>query len=61
MGVPHYGIPLYIEDIADYELDDLFDEEKIQPEQNKQSMPKPPTYEESLADKINKRSATSIC
>ena len=38
------------EDIPDYELDDLFDEEEIQPQQNKQLVPKPPTYEESLAD-----------
>ena len=32
-------------------VDDLFDE-RIQPEKNKQLVPKPPTYEESLADKI---------
>ena len=32
-------------------VDDLFDE-RIQPEQNKQLVPKPPTYEESFADKI---------
>ena len=28
------------------------DEEEIQPEMNKQLVPKPPTYEESLADKL---------
>ena len=32
-------------------VDDLFDE-NIQPEQNKQLVPKLPTYEESLADKL---------
>ena len=32
MAVPDYGIPLYDKDIPDYELDDLFDEEEIQPE-----------------------------
>ena len=37
------------EDIPDYALRDLFDE-GIQPEQNKQLVPKPLTYEESLAD-----------
>ena len=29
-------MPLYDEDIPDYELDDLSDEEEMQPEQNKQ-------------------------
>ena len=48
-NVSDYGIPLYDEDIPDYALDDLFDEE-IQLEQNKQLVPKPPSYEESLAD-----------
>ena len=48
---PDYGIsPTYDElHIPDYGLDDLF-EEGIQPEQNKQLVPKPPTNEESLAD-----------
>ena len=39
-------------------VDDLFDE-RIQPEQNKQLVPKPPTYEESLADKI--KEGKQIC
>ena len=48
--VPDYGIQAGDdEDIPDYALDDLFDEE-LQPEQNKQLVPKPPTYEETLAD-----------
>ena len=51
MAVPDYGIPLYDEDIPDYEVVDLFDEEEIQPEKNNQLVPKPTTYEESLADK----------
>ena len=50
MAVPDYGIQAGDDqDIPDYALDDLF-EEGIQPEQNKQLVPKPPTYEESLAD-----------
>ena len=50
MVVPDYGIPTYDEDIPDYALDDLFDEEEIRQEKNKHLVPKPPTYEESLAD-----------
>ena len=49
LGVPDYGIALEDEDIPDYGLDDFFDE-GIEPEQNKQIVPKPPTYEESLQD-----------
>lgn len=52
MTVPDYCIPTYDENIPDYGLDDLFDEEGIEPEINKQLVPKPPTYEESLADKL---------
>ena len=50
MAVPDYGIPRYDEDIPDYALDVLFDEEEIRPEQNKHLVRKPPTYEESSAD-----------
>ena len=50
MAVPDYGISTYDEDIPDYTLDDLFDEEEIRPEHNKHLVTKPPTYEESLAD-----------
>ena len=48
-GVPDYGIALEDEDIPDYGLDDFFDE-GLGPENEKQIVPKPPTYEESLKD-----------
>ena len=48
-GVPDYGIALEDEDIPDYGLDDFFDEGLV-PENKKQIVPKPPTYEESLKD-----------
>ena len=47
--VPDYGIALEDEDIPDYGLDDFFDEGLV-PENKKQIVPKPPTYEESLKD-----------
>ena len=44
MAVPDYGIQAGDDEgIPDYALDDLFDE-GIQPEQNKQLVPKPPSY-----------------
>ena len=49
LGVPDYGIALEDEDIPDYGLDNLFDEGLV-PENEKQIVPKPPTYEESLKD-----------
>ena len=49
LGVPDYGIALEDEDIPDYGLDDFFDEGLV-PENEKQIVPKPPTYEESLQD-----------
>ena len=49
LGVPDYGIALEDEDIPDYGLDDFFDEGLV-PENEKQIVPKPPTYEESLKD-----------
>ena len=48
-AVPDYGIALEDEDIPDYGLDDFFDEGLV-PENEKQIVPKPPTYEESLKD-----------
>ena len=48
-GVPDYGIALEDEDIPDYGLDDFFDEGLV-PENKKQIVPKPPTYEESFKD-----------
>ena len=51
--VTDYGIPTGDdEDIPDYGLDNLFDEEGIPPQNNKQLAPKPPTYEKSFADKL---------
>ena len=49
LGVPDYGIALEDEDIPDYGLDDFFDEGLV-PENEKQIVPKPPAYEESLKD-----------
>ena len=49
LGVPDYGIALEDEDIPDYGLDDFF-YEGLRPENEKQIVPKPPTYEESLQD-----------
>ena len=48
-GVPDYGIALEDEDIPDYGLDEFFDEGLV-PDNKKQIVPKPPTYEESLKD-----------
>ena len=45
LGVPDYGIALEDEDIPDYGLD-----EGLVPDNEKQIVPKPPTYEESLQD-----------
>ena len=49
LGVPDYGIALEDEDFLDYGLENFFDEGYI-PENEKQIVPKPPTYEESLKD-----------
>ena len=49
LGVPDYGIAIEDEYIPDYGLDDFFDEGLV-PENEKQIVPKPPTYEESLKD-----------
>ena len=49
LGVPDYGIAIEDEDIPDYGLDEFFDEGLV-PENKKQIVPKPPTYEESLKD-----------
>ena len=48
LGVPDYGIALE-DEVPDYGLEDLFDEGLV-PENEKQIVPKPPTYEESLKD-----------
>ena len=51
LGVPDYAVNIEDEDggIPDYGLDDFFDE-GLAPENKKQIVPKPPTYEESLKD-----------
>ena len=46
--VPNYGVD--IEDVEDMNLGDLFDKQPVLPESEKQLVPKPPTYEESLED-----------
>ena len=50
-GVPDYAVGVEDEDggIPDYGLDNFFDEGLV-PENEKQIVPKPPTYEESLED-----------
>ena len=50
-GVPDYAVGVEDEDggFPDYGLDDFFDEGLV-PENKKQIVPKPPTYEESLKD-----------
>ena len=48
--VPDYGLEIGDdEDIPDYGLEDLFGEE-VQPQNNKQLVPKPPSYEDALKD-----------
>ena len=51
LGVPDYAVHIEDEDggIPDYGFDDFFDEGLV-PENEKQIVPKPPTYEESLKD-----------
>ena len=47
--VPDYGINID-DEVEDMNLGDLFDEQPVPPQQEKQIVPKPPTYEESLQD-----------
>ena len=47
--VPDYGIDID-DEVEDMNLGDLFDEQPVPPQQEKQIVPKPPTYEESLQD-----------
>ena len=57
MGFPDYGIQAGDdEDIPDYALD-----KEIQPEQNEQLVPKPPTCEESLADVLGGVKVKRLC
>ena len=48
-GVPDYGVDID-DEVEDMNLGDLFDEQPVPPQQEKQLVPKPPTYEESLKD-----------
>ena len=48
-GVPNYGIDID-DEVEDMNLGDLFDEQPVLPSSEKQLVPKPPTYEESLED-----------
>ena len=59
LGVPDYGIALEDEDIPDYDLDDFFDEGLV-PGNEKQIVPKPPTYEESLKDVLEGKKQTYV-
>ena len=47
--VPNYGIDIE-DEVEDMGLGDLFDEQPVLPQSEKQIVPKPPTYEESLED-----------
>jgi len=47
--VPNYGINIEDEGIPDYNLEDLFDE-NVQPQDTKQLVPKPPSYDDVLKD-----------
>ena len=47
--VPNYGVDIE-DEFEDMNLGDLFDEQPVLPESEKQLVPKPPTYEESLED-----------
>ena len=51
--VPNYDINIDDDDCyGDVYLGDLFDEQPVPPQQEKQLVPKPPTYEESLQDLV---------
>ena len=47
--VPDYGIDID-DEVEDMNLGDIFDEQPVPPQQEKQIVPKPPTYKESLED-----------
>ena len=47
--VPNYGIDIE-DEVEDMGLGDLFDEQPVLPQSEKQIVPKPPKYEESLED-----------
>ena len=49
--VPNYGIDIE-DEVEDMGLDDLFDEQPVLPQSEKQIVPKPRKYEESLEDML---------
>ena len=50
--VPDYGIRVE-DDVEDMNLGDIFDEQPVLPESEKQIVKKPPTYDESLKDLLD--------
>ena len=58
--VPNYGIDIE-DEVEDMNLDDLFDEQPVLPQSEKQIVPKPPTYEESLADVLEGKKEMYVC
>ena len=50
--VPDYGIRVE-DDVEDMNLGDIFDEQTVLPESEKQIVPKPPTYDESMKDLLD--------
>ena len=52
--VPNYGIDIE-DEVEDMGLGDLFDEQPVLPQSEKQIVPKPPTYEESLEDILKRK------
>ena len=58
LGVSDYAIPLE-DEVPDYGLDDFFDE-GLGPENEKQIVPKPSTYEESLKDVLEGKKQTYV-
>ena len=51
---PNYGIDID-DEVEDMNLGDLFDEQPVLPSSEKQLVPKPPTYEESLEDILEEK------
>ena len=52
--VPNYGIDIE-DEVEDMDLGDLFDEQPVLPQAEKQIVPKPPKYEESLEDILKEK------
>ena len=52
--VPNYGIDIE-DEVENMDLGDLFDEQPVLPQSEKQIVPKPPKYEESLEDILKEK------